>query len=455
MVWITKNRHHAVQCDNINMKYIKLFLFLLVVFASTAYAPRAFAQVYLGGCINATASDGICPKVDLSDAGMYGYQCDQPPWDGVTGFTQYKLGISSEDSTIQDSNTTGIGLCNQSFNPHANIGSDPQYNGEEFVFLSLYSPNDATFYGYTVFQKISGDGTSGGDWRVLTEPELVLVDTTRIVAFIPELESTVATGTQTVGVTYYLNFDDWGEETATIYFDMTYPSQPLAVDDEVHSGPIPVTTFGYGTWSTTTNLQGIGPHFVSARLEYDPYVFGLFTHHVEDNGIFNVFASTTSLGNSWLDEFQAGFASTTAQISAVCNPFSSLFGIATCLSSLILPPGDVFVRVYDDFQTLPPWGYAFRFYDIASGNATTSTSTLPILTYTSPSNSIFGVSTFSFDPFGTLLQAGSIVNATSTSDNPQTVWEIFEPIITIIVYLMLLLMVLHDVGFLRRHNKIE
>lgn len=414
------------------MNYIKILILLLVVFATTASAPRVFAYVYLEGNLD----------------GLGNYDCGQPPWDGIAAFTQYKIGLSIEDGSIQDSNTTGTGLCSGSFQPNVNIATDPDYDGEEFVFLSLYSPNDVTFYGYVVFRKIQEDGTDASDWVILSESELVLIDTTRIVRFIPAVDSTVATGTQEVGVEYYLNFDDWGEQNGYITFTLRGPG----LSDEVVLRDVPVTTFGYGTISTTTNLLVPGAHDVTARLEYSPICFlgfCAFYELVSDSGNFYVQTATSTIVDSWRSEFLAGFASTTAVISSVCNPFSSNFGVGTCLTSLILPPGDVLVSEYETFKAIPPWGYGFRFYDIASGNATTSTSTLPTISYTSPSNSIFGVSTFSFDPFGTLQEASSIVNATSTSDNPQTVWEILQPIVYIIVYLMLIFMILHDLGLIR------
>lgn len=114
-----------------------------------------------------------------------------------------------------------------------------------------------------------------------------------------------------------------------------------------------------------------------------------------------------------------------------------------CLTLAIFPPPS---DLDDDIQILkqtPPWGYAFRMYDILASS--TATTTLPQISYTfTGALSAFG--DIHFDPFGMLSQSGDLISEMKSTDptNPETVWQIFMPFIKIFVYLVLVLMIIHD-----------
>jgi len=166
------------------------------------------------------------------------------------------------------------------------------------------------------------------------------------------------------------------------------------------------------------------------------------------NEIIRARVASTTLGIGGI------LASTTASLANVCLPFTGGFNIGDCLTLLIYPGDEVVSQQFAILRNYPPWGYGFRLYDLFSGNATTSTTTMPVLSYTAGTSSMLyvGNGTYTFDPFGTLLESGSIVNAVSDQVEPKTVWEILEPVIKLIVYLMLGFIILNDLLKLNKRS---
>jgi len=458
------------------MKYIKLFIFLLVVFASLAGAPLVFgANLYsFTPTISAQRSADIV-FVATGSGTLVGSQLYYA-W--VTGLS---TGATIAQWTLRDGSFGTVKDCvspSQSLNSY---GATTGVTGSSIVGLTLISFN---FSGtqcslvsgntYTLDSNVGGITVTGGDaslpYLILSDSSVVS-DLTRIILFTPYTGTTVATGTQSVGFNGYLNFDDWNVEPAYFTFkDWGYRPQAFGfVRDAFSCGTDCIqveqdlNTFGAFSYSTTTNLQNLGTRNHEACIYYNPvtlFGYSFAYSKVCDSGVYTVSASSTALTNSWLTDFQSAFSSTTATVATACSPLSSSFSMALCLSSMLVPPGDIMVQEVQGFKNIAPWGYAFRFYDIASGNATTSTSTLPVLEYSFGTSSplyAIGLTSISFDPFGTLSSSTSIVNTLSDQAVPKTAWEILAPIINIIVYLMLGMMIINDLGFIKHkdHHKIK
>jgi len=197
---------------------------------------------------------------------------------------------------------------------------------------------------------------------------------------------------------------------------------------------------------------------MTTQLTGDNYwgLFGTFLH-LSTTTYFTV-GSTTHSGNIRNDVEEADddyFATSTdvyAVVNASCNPFSSGFDVGLCIYSIVAPPSGILDERLNEIKsqvlTIAPWGYLTRFFVIISGNATT---TLPVIDFVfATSSPLFGYD-IHLDPFGTLEEADNIINATSTSANPQTIWEIMSQVVNIIVYLMLAFMIIKDLTNSHRH----
>lgn len=279
---------------------------------------------------------------------------------------------------------------------------------------------------------------------------------TRIAEFFPSKGSEVnATTSLTVGFRGFLNIDDWNSEPANYSFIVNNANGGAHGNFGFAVNNVPLTTFGDFTYTTTTPVQTHDQLSFTACIQYNPITilgFSFAYHSVCDDWGVTVDAHATSTATGFSQEFQDALSSTTDTVTNLCNPFSADFSAGGCLGALIYPPGDILVGQFVALKSIPPWGYGFRFYDILSGNATTSTTTLPAISYTSASSSIFGITTFHFDPFSALTSTSSIVNTKSDQAVPKTVWEIVSPLVHILVYFSLLFMVLHDLQVVR-HNE--
>lgn len=140
-------------------------------------------------------------------------------------------------------------------------------------------------------------------------------------------------------------------------------------------------------------------------------------------------------------------------VNASCNPFSDGFDVGLCIYSIVAPPPAILAIDFQAFQTefltVAPWGYLTRFFSIITDTGTT---TLPMIDFAfATSSPLFGYD-IHLDPFGTLAQAGSIINATSTNADPKTIWQIMELPINLVVYLMLAFMIIKDLTQIHRNN---
>lgn len=281
------------------------------------------------------------------------------------------------------------------------------------------------------------------------------LDVTRIITTVPEHASTTATTTsKSVGFTANIASGDYvSDGYFNFYIRRDGISQFAGPAMAGENGNIitknPDAVSGFNTFSTTTALSVIGKHTLHVEYRKPKTFIGIpFGYEI-------ITATTTSFTVGQLNPFEQFqedtasdlsdlIASSTASVADSCTPLSGSFGVGACLYALIVPTGSQMSDNIIVLRAIPPWGYVFRTYDILAGNATTSTSTMPTISYTTGTTSFIGATTFDFDPFGTLLDAGSIVNTPSDQEEQKTVWEIMEGVINLIVYLSLIFMIIRD-----------
>jgi len=167
------------------------------------------------------------------------------------------------------------------------------------------------------------------------------------------------------------------------------------------------------------------------------------THFIVDryNGIDIVVASTSEAIDSFI-------ASSTISIAS-CTSWTS-FSLVDCMSLMFYPSPDIIskavTKLRTDLFSYAPMGYITRTYDLF---ATTSTSTLPDISFTFASDfpiTAFAGTNFHFAIWDNFFSSGSVLNDTlkSTGDDPKNVWDILQPLFTLLVYLTLIYMVVND-----------
>lgn len=156
-------------------------------------------------------------------------------------------------------------------------------------------------------------------------------------------------------------------------------------------------------------------------------------------------ASTTEVVNQ--------VASTTMQqVTESCNPLT--FNTALCFEGLFgfQGMGESFENTKNTLFYYVPFGYLTRIVDIFG---TTSTSSLPELSYTFPPTSAFLASTtISFNPWQYFYTDGAPVKDQIVDPaTGKNIWDIFEPLIKLIVYLSLVLLIVRDLTQLHNNDK--
>jgi len=318
---------------------------------------------------------------------------------------------------------------------------------------------------------------------------------TQFISIYPDNGTTTAT-TSSVGAKIYANGDDftnYGRLHVTFTQDSAFACQNSgAIYDAVvtcagenaPASPIEVNfedvldrlLVGIYDLSTTTTFGGGGKWtgiYEIQQVSSPWYFFGLFhtyntilstTTHITigqlspmDIARHDVYVASQDQASTTRHGIGAILASTTASWKDACNPFSGLswdilsgnvihstFSLSDCVT-LSIYPGDS--AISDDFIILketPPWGYVFRVIDIL--NATTSSSTLPMINYSFASTSPMAtLGDIHFDPFGQIAASGSLINEMkSDRSDGATVWTIMMPVVKIFVYFVLFMMIFHD-----------
>lgn len=151
-------------------------------------------------------------------------------------------------------------------------------------------------------------------------------------------------------------------------------------------------------------------------------------------------------------------SSTTQQLASSCDPLSG-FNIGNCLVALIVPaPVDLnndVTLMQGAVLTRAPFGWVERIVNLI---ATSSTSTLPVVSYTFQNDSPLNGTNISFDVGANMTAASDFITNQATSDisgNKKNVWQIMQPVVDLFVYVFLLYVMIRDVTGLRvvPHNK--
>jgi len=274
----------------------------------------------------------------------------------------------------------------------------------------------------------------------------------RIISVTPQNGITVATGTNSVTIEYFLSAEDYIATNTRYIFQISKitstSSSPFYLSKNGSDWPVALP----GGYSTTSPSQ----YYSSGKYSVQFYLcnlsgFWLFTacdDIIVATSTYFFVGSTSPYVNSQIElqnRLDGLFASTTYNITSNCNPFGS-FDLPNCLLGVFYPGLEVFQEDMLLLSQYPPWGYAFRLYDIF--NSTIATSSFPIISYTfsstSPLYSVFANDPIEFDPYGYLVSSSSPLTYVSDRDDPQTFWTILEPLIRLIVYLSLGFLIIND-----------
>lgn len=321
---------------------------------------------------------------------------------------------------------------------------------------------DLIYYGY-----FSWDGDYGDTFNEIA-------GVTRIIDFIPENATTTATSTTFfLSASVYVNEIDYDDDMFLRFrYVRNEDLQSAVANKDVFYTTIdvPILSAGFSSVSTTTNVQSIGKYtyYLSIR---EPSALNNFLGwfglgNVTDSGVFDEEDSYfIVVQNTYMDAFIEQMASSTAAIfenpgdlSAnldSCSPLGD-FNIATCLTALILPDTlqvqALITTLRTNIFTKAPQGYVTRLIDILGNQATTS---LPTISYTFDGNSPLTGETVEFDFAGTMAEASVIINDTwvSSSDDPQSAFEIIMPLWNLFVYFIMALMIFHDLTGIHKHKK--
>lgn len=300
-----------------------------------------------------------------------------------------------------------------------------------------------------------------------TNLEVVLPDTsTRFISVVPVNGTTTAT-TTVFGASVYINESDYVED---MYLHVNFVNNTLqngiggsALDawDSAFGGfDFPIVSAGLSVFSTTTVFTNIGDTYgyYSVHRPNSTWLIGSLLPPVDVIATSTKFTVVSKTGldiamSSTSDALISALLTGTTTIPVLsCN--LSGFDLQNCLISLIIPNSQLLQSDYERLRHLAPWGYVLRFYDILVG---TASSTLPVISYNFASSSpLSAIGTISFDPFGTVIETGNILNsAVSDQSVSKNVWDIMEYPIRIVIYLMLFFMILHDLTKINKHHKIK
>jgi len=456
---------------------IKVLFFIAVfVFASQADAPRAFADNGYDDPLTFTVVNAPNPvEFSCTPSGTTGgfqlipisaglVAISGGNWDGNSGPT-------GADQTIINSSS----LCTaQVINGGQYAYIDGLGDNKDYLIVNLGSALGGNQYAINwVWTVHYTDFVIGFD-------SAVPVSNSRFTITYPE-DNAVENSPVTVGASWFISLDDIDKLSTGIfgvgagsfrYVSQVCPLNTFPNTTQCYPAIDWTLPTGYETssttilsFSTTLPLRNNTDYKLVQSIVGSNYgnIFGAFMS-IATTTYFTV-GSTTHAGNVREDVEQAienaqnATATSTdvyAIVNASCNPFSSGFDVALCIYSIISPPNDLLQQdiqqVKNQFLTLPPWGYVTRFFSILTSSATT---TLPKIDYVFATSSPFYTYDIHLDPFATLASADSILNATSTSANPQTIWQIMEYIVNVIVYLMLAFMIIKDLTRVHDHDTIN
>jgi len=474
-----------------NKAQVTLFC-IMAVFASLLFYTRVFGQTVLyesyeqGGEINYVFPGGGTPDlligtfevetpIFMDTSAQIGLYIKPHSYGNAGGFTYgiassttayashdfiCDLGVSSQlDLVLNVSNRVdeNPSSCGVWLVPGHTYGIyvSPSSSSHDFEVIS--DPFGLIYYGY-----LSWDGDYAESFNEQA-------GATRIVSVDPELNEVIATSTTAqLRADIYINPLDYKDE---MFLRFRYiRNQDLQaqvantsvlwteIDEDITQDEASVITTDVSLLETgiySYQVEVRVPSVINQALTwfnlgniYDPglivYRYGQFTV-VEptalDQYIIDMASSTTALLND---------PGVFEDIQDNCNPISG-FDAMACITALIVPNNQQINTVFDTLQdyvlTKAPVGYVTRLVAIMGEEATT---TLPMATITLGDNSFLGETSYSVDLGGIIADAGDILAGFSTDsgviDAPhETMWDLVNPIVELIVYLGLFLIIIRGV----------
>lgn len=397
------------------MNYIKFFLLLLVVFATTASAPRVFAVT-----------------------------TELPDW------------------TIDSSGNVQINSCSSSIaNPS---DYDQEYNG---IYTSYAIGGDACFGGGAFGNMVSVYGASttpyiggfrftsngGVDYKFFrfsfsgsTFSKYENATNTRILSVFPEDGSTYPPGNYQFESDVYLNltFNPYANEFIWIWENIDIQFQPI---------PLKGQFYIEGFTSVTSTSTYLGPgHYVLQSYFWNStdndFYYGTTTSFTITSGSYST-STTQQIGDI--------VASTTAYVSTVCSPvatstnivgigYNSSFSVGDCVKALVIPDQTQITYLSgvlkDNVSSHFPLGYVTDFLDILTSNATSS---LTVIDATVPSVLPGSGARIRLDLNGVLnpiLNATTSIFINSSASSTQTFYQITSYYFNYLIYILTVLYII-------------
>lgn len=301
-----------------------------------------------------------------------------------------------------------------------------QGNGEGCTIATCpsdWTPSETGTWYYLVKYTATGaytDAETKHEYYIFETGQLTNPTTqTRVVSFNPQGGQIISTSTEReIRAQIYVNTDEWNDTYCfswglkQILGTGAYSFASTTIARECTDIAPSYTTF----IATSTFLREGTYEFYGSIVKntYGP-IGNLFiggTTQVTATTSRFVVGTATNLDPSIFEGIQARIdallSSTTANLSNICNIIGGNFNMGDCLVGLILPPNQILYENYVILRQMPPWGYAFRLYDIFSEEATSS---IPVISATVPPGVIGAGATISLDANHAL---DFILNATSS-----------------------------------------
>lgn len=327
---------------------------------------------------------------------------------------------------------------------------------------------------------LTGDNSGGMGFEITGEintGDTSLSNTnTRIVSFTPVDGFVATTSNATTTVDFnlhaYVNENDIGN-FLTVKINYRNIDQNSLLNAPCTSLDIAGTCSSYtftlfsGTATTSgdfyfasTSVLARGNYRVEASIDTATQLLGLnlgfFTFLGAQSQVQNhqfIVGSSTFIGNisqnlfTEVDSFFGSLpATSTEALAGTCNPLGGVFDIRQCMAFLFIPDANHLKTSMENlrigvFQKMP-FGYLTRVIDLL---ATSSTTTLPVLSYTFQSDSPLSGDTLSFDTGAYMQQASALSAQMVSNTDGQTVWEIFALPVKLFIYLVLVFAMMKDI----------
>ncbi len=316
-------------------------------------------------------------------------------------------------------------------------------NGSLIATTSPTTVGDDNFQGACVLNDCSngqGYATTTMTWEGYVAPVDFVASSTFISATIA-----VTTGTGFVGNSTYLI-----PVTSSGVFSYSTTSKPLygggnRLDSHIiNRVPVSGWISDFSCWitgecaSTVNNLVSSTTIFTLGSISITPAQTLFLKNFGTQQGITDQLKS---------------YASTTDQLLRSCNPFNN-FDISQCVSGLIIPADEDVTSslnsIKGNIMSRAPFGWIVR---ISTLIATTSTTTIPSISYTFQSDSPLAGDTLSFDVSSYMSQASALSGEmTSNMPDHKTVWEILQTPINMFLYIFLVYVMITDITGINFHS---